>query len=39
MDQGGTPWGLVYSLGVLGEMMRRGLEREMQRIDWSQVKD
>jgi len=31
------PWSKVYSYNVLGEIMRRGIEREMQKIDWNHL--
>ncbi len=31
------PWSAVYSHNVLGEVMRRGIEREMQNIDWQNL--
>ncbi len=33
------PWELVYSSGVRREVMRREMEREMRKLDWSQIKD
>jgi hypothetical protein len=31
------PWSAVYSFNVLGEIMRRGIEREIQKIDWNNL--
>lgn len=31
------PWSAVYSRNVLGEVMRRGIEREMQNVDWQNL--
>jgi hypothetical protein len=31
------PWNRVYSEGVMSEVMRRGLLREMEAIDWTKL--
>lgn len=31
------PWSAVYSTKVLGEIMRRGIQREFKKIDWSNL--
>ena len=31
------PWSAIYSHNVLGEIMRRGIEREMGKIDWNNL--
>jgi hypothetical protein len=33
------PWSRIYSEGVAREELRRGLEREMERLDWNNLPD
>lgn len=37
VNPSGHPWSHVYDERVLGEVMQRGLRREMEKIDWANV--